>query len=87
MIMRKRTLMNNRDDRKISGSIVYVKNDDVNRALKKLKNKVEEFSTLKDLQKKEYYEKPTVTRRKAKAAGRQRFIKKLEKQQLPKKLY
>lgn len=83
----KRTQMNNKEDWKLSGSIVYVKNDDVNRALKKLKNKVEEGGKLKDLQKKEYYEKPTITRRKAKAAGRQRFVKKLEKQQLPKKLY
>jgi small subunit ribosomal protein S21 len=84
---KKRTQMSNREEWKLAGSTVYVKNDDVNRALKKLKNKIEEGGKLKDLQKKEYYEKPTTTRRKDKAAGRQRFVKKLEKQQLPKKLY
>lgn len=79
--------MNNKDDWKLQGCIVYVKNDDVNRALKKLKNKVEESGKLKDLQKKEFYEKPTTSRRRAKAAGRQRYIKKLEKLELPKKLF
>lgn len=72
---------------KLDGLTVIVKNDDVNRALKKLKNKMEECGKLKDLQAKEFYEKPTTTRRKAKAAGRMRWIKKLEKQQLPKKMY
>jgi len=66
---------------------VIVKNDDVNRALKKLKTKVEESGLLKDLQKKEFYTKPTEQRRRDRAAGRQRYIKKLEKEQLPKKMY
>jgi small subunit ribosomal protein S21 len=79
--------MNNKEPWKLSGSIVYVKNDDVNRALKKFKNKVEDSGKLKDLQKKEYYEKPTTARRKARAAGKQRYIKTLEKLDLPKKLY
>lgn len=72
---------------RLEGLTVVVKNDDVNRALKKLKNKVEDSGKLKDLQAKEFYEKPTTKRRKAKAAGRMRWIKKLEKQQLPKKMY
>lgn len=79
--------MNNKEPWKLSGTIVYVKNDDVNRALKKFKNKVEDSGKLKDLQLKEYYEKPTTARRKARAAGKQRYIKKLEKLDLPKKLY
>jgi len=66
---------------------VIVKNDDVNRALKKLKTKVEESGLLKDLQNKEFYTKPTEQRRRDRAAGRQRYIKKLEKEQLPKKMY
>jgi len=61
--------------------------DDVNRALRKLKNKVEEAGTLKALQKKEHYEKPTTARKRKKAAGRARFLKKIAKEQLPKKLF
>lgn len=70
------------------GTIVILRDgEDVNRALRKLKNKVEEAGTLKALQKKEHYEKPTTARKRKKAAGRARFIKKLEKEQLPKKLF
>ena len=70
------------------GTIVYVKDgDDVNRALRKLKNKVEDAGTLKALQKKEHYEKPTTARKRKKAAGRARHVKRLEKEQLPKKLF
>jgi small subunit ribosomal protein S21 len=70
------------------GTIVYVRDgEDINRALRKLKNKVEEGGALKALQKKEHYEKPTTARKRKKAAGRARHLKKLEKEQLPKKLF
>lgn len=72
---------------RIEGLTVIVKNDDVNRALKKLKNKVEESGKLKDLQKKEFYEKPTTERKRKKSAAVARYKKKLEKEQLPKKMY
>ena len=77
----------NRNEPKLRGVFVIVKNDDVNRALKKLKNKVEEAGTLKALQKKEFYEKPTTERKRKKSAGRARYLKKLEREQLPKKLF
>lgn len=83
--MKKRTMMNNKF---IKGCTVIVREgEDINRALRRLKNKVEEAGTLKTLQKKEFYEKPTTERKRKKAAGRARFLKKLEKAQLPKKLY
>lgn len=70
------------------GLIVEVRDgEDINRALRKLKNKVEEAGTLKALQKKEFYEKPTTARKRKKAAGRARFLNKLEKEKLPKKMY
>jgi small subunit ribosomal protein S21 len=70
------------------GLVVQVRDgDDINRALRKFKNKVEEAGTLKALQKKEFYEKPTTARKRKKAAGKARFVKKLEKEQLPKKLF
>lgn len=73
---------------KIKGTHVIVKdNEDVNRALRRFKNKVEESGLLKTLQKKEFYEKPTTKRKRMKAAGRARFLKKLEKEALPKKMY
>jgi small subunit ribosomal protein S21 len=70
------------------GTTVIVRDgEDINRALRKLKNKVEEAGTLKTLQKKEHYEKPTTARKRKKAAGKARHLKKLEKEQLPKKLF
>lgn len=70
------------------GTVVYLRDgDDVNRALRKLKNKVEDAGTLKALQKKESYEKPTTARKRKKAAGKARHQKKLQKEQLPPKLY
>jgi small subunit ribosomal protein S21 len=68
-------------------SVTIRDGDDVNRALRKLKNKVEDLGTLKALQKKEFYEKPTTTRKRKKAAGKARHAKRLAKEQLPKKLF
>jgi small subunit ribosomal protein S21 len=76
-----------RNDEKLKGLTVIVTNDDVNRALKKLKNKIEDSGKLKDLQKKEFYEKPTTERKRKKAAAKVRYQKQLEKEQLPKKMY
>jgi small subunit ribosomal protein S21 len=68
--------------------IIYVKDgEDVGRALRRFKKKVEENGILDDLRKKEFYEKPTTKRKRKKAAGIQRYKKKLEKEQLPKKMY
>ena len=82
-----RTRKKMRNDEKFKGLTVIVTNDDVNRALKKLKNKMEDCGKLKDLQQKEFYEKPTTERKRKKAAAKVRYQKKLEKEQLPKKMY
>ena len=72
----------------IKGTSVVVKDgEDINRAIRRFKNKVEEAGTLKTLQKKEFYEKPTTERKRKKSAAKARYMKKLEKEQLPKKLY
>ena len=42
---------------------------------------------MKDLQKKEFYEKPTTARKRKKAMAKSRYQKKLENEQLPKKMY
>lgn len=77
-------MMNNR----IKGTCVVLKEgEDVDRAIRRFKNKVEESGVLKDLQKKEFYEKPTTARKRKKAAGRARYLKKLEKMQMPVKQF
>lgn len=73
---------------KLSGTTVYLRDgEDVNRALRKLKNKVEDSGKLKDLQKKEFYEKPTTERKRKAGAARARWLKKLRNQELPQKNY
>ena len=72
----------------LKGTIVVVKDgEDVNRALRRFKNKIEDSGKLKDIQKKEFYEKPTTERKRKKSAAIARYKKKLEKEQLPKKMY
>jgi small subunit ribosomal protein S21 len=62
-------------------------NENINQALRRFKRKIEDAGILEDLRKKEFYEKPTTARKKAKGAAKSRWRKKLEKDQLPKKLY
>ena len=74
--------------RKIKGTAVILRDgDDINRALRKFKNKIEDSNKLKDLQKKEFYEKPTTMRKRKAGAAKARWKKKLKEQQLPKKMY
>jgi small subunit ribosomal protein S21 len=76
--------MNNRT----YGTAVIVKDgEDINRAIRRFKNKVEDAGTLKALQAKEFYEKPTTERKRKKGAAKARYRKQLEKEQLPKKMY
>jgi len=72
---------------KILGNLVYVSNDNVEKALRKFKKKVQESGTLQTLRERETYEKPTTRRKKAKAAAKRRWKKKLADEQLPKKLF
>jgi small subunit ribosomal protein S21 len=72
---------------KITGNLVVVGNDNVEKALRKFKKKVADSGLLQDLRERETYEKPTTRRKKAKAAARRRWKKKLSDQQLPKKLF
>lgn len=72
----------------IRGTTVIVREgDDIGRALRKLKNKVEDAGTLKALQRKEAYEKPTTERKRKKAAAKARYQKQLAREHLPPKLF
>jgi small subunit ribosomal protein S21 len=68
-------------------SVVLKENENINQALRRFKRKVEDSGTLEDLRKKEFYEKPTTARKRAKGAAKARWQKKLREQQLPKKLF
>ncbi len=62
-----------------SGLYVEVRNNDVTRALRKLKKLVNAEGLVKDMRKKEFYEKPSAVKRREKAQARKRHLKELEK--------
>jgi small subunit ribosomal protein S21 len=66
---------------------VYVKDDNVERALRKFKKKIQESGLLEELRGRETYEKPTTERKRKKGAAKARLRKQIRSQQLPKKLY
>ena len=79
-----------KDNTQTKGLYVEVHNNDVGRALRKLKKMINNEGILKDLRDKEYYEKPSLKRKKAKAAARKRWLKQQEKnndRQLDKQYY
>ena len=64
------------DERNRGGVYVEVRNNNVDRALRKFKKKVAQEGILRDLQKHEYYEKPSIKRKRAKAQAKKRWAKK-----------
>jgi small subunit ribosomal protein S21 len=72
---------------KLRGRSVLVKDDNVERALRKFKKKILESGLLNELRDREFYEKPTTSRKRKKSAAQNRWNKKLASQSLPKKLY
>ena len=66
---------------------VYVKDGNVEKALRKFKKKIQDQNLLVELRERETYEKPTSVRKRKKAAAKNRWQKQLRSQQLPKKLY
>lgn len=74
--------------RKSKGTGVTVRDgENINQALRRFKRKVEDSGKLEDLRKKEFYEKPTTARKRAKGAAKARWRKKLQKESLPPKRY
>lgn len=74
-------MRNNKDNRIKSGLTVEVRNGDFNFALRKFKKKVQEAGIIQELRERQAYEKPSEKRKKAKAAGRARWLKKQRKDQ------
>jgi small subunit ribosomal protein S21 len=72
---------------KIYRRSVVVKDDQVERALRKFKKKIQDSGLLDELRTRQTYEKPTTERKRKKGAARARLRKRLREQQLPKKLF
>ena len=66
---------------------VTVRDDNIERALRKFKKKIQDQGLLIELRERETYEKPTTRRKRKKSAAKNRWQKQLRSQQLPKKLY
>jgi small subunit ribosomal protein S21 len=67
-------------DNKVEGLTVEVRNGDVNAALRRFKKKIAEDGILQEYKERQFYTKPSEKRKKAKAAGRARWLKKRAKQ-------
>jgi small subunit ribosomal protein S21 len=73
---------------KAFGNVVHVREGEpFEKALRRFKNKIQDSDLLNDLRQREFYEKPTTARKRAKSAARNRWQKELAKQALPKKLF
>lgn len=71
----------------IRGCSVIVQNDQVDKALRKFKKKIQESRLLEEIKERQHYEKPTTERKRKRGAAQARWRKKLREQELPKKLY
>jgi small subunit ribosomal protein S21 len=67
--------------------VVVKEGEPFDKLLRRFKRKIEDGGLLDTLRDKEFYEKPTTARKRAKGAAKARWRKKLEKDQLPKKMY
>jgi len=72
---------------KLRGRSVLVQDNNVDRALRKFKKKIQASGVLDDLRAKEFYEKPTTERKRKKSAAKNRWRKKINEEALPKKFY
>lgn len=72
-------MKHNSKDTLIGGLRVEVRNGDFNKALRLFKKKVQEAGIIQEVRDRQQYVKPSEVRKKAKAAGRKRWLKKQEK--------
>ena len=69
-----------RDELRLKGMQVYVKNNDVGGAIRKFKKRVQEEGIIQEFRNRKEYIKPSQQRKRAKAAGRARHLKKVRKE-------
>ena len=70
----------NKNFKSSEGLKVEVRNGDFNGAMRKFKKKVQEAGIIQEIRERKEYVKPSERRRKAKAAGRARWLKKQAKE-------
>ena len=73
--MRKKPNTNNKGPVVITGAKVFVKNDDVNGALRRLKKILEGADRQKELSKREFYEKPSSIKKRSRISAKKRATK------------
>ena len=71
----------------IKGRRVLVTDNNVERALRKLKKKISDSGLLQEVRERQEFVKPTVKRKIAKSQAKRRWQKHIREQQLPKKLF
>ena len=71
----------------LKGSTVYVRNDNVEQAMRKFKKKIQNSGLLLELRERETYVKPTTRRKLKKGQAKSRWKKYLRSQQMPPRLY
>lgn len=69
------------------GRRVQVNDNNVERALRKLKKKIADQGLLQEVRDRQEFVKPTIQRKVAKSQAKRRWQKYLRDQQLPKRLY
>ena len=69
-----------RDWSQTGGIQVIVRNGDVNAAIRKFKKKVQEAGIIQEVRRRQEYVKPSEIKRKQKAAGKARWLKKQAKE-------
>lgn len=72
----------NNDEVSLRGSLVEVRNGDINGAMRRFKKKVQDDGVLQEVKRREAYEKPSIKKAKAKAAARSRWLKTLSRSKL-----
>ena len=64
-----------------NGTKIYVKNNDIGRAMRKLKKLMQQEKVFQTLKEKEFFEKPSLKRKRAKASAIKRWKKQLAQQE------
>jgi len=71
----------------LAGRSVQVKDGQVDKAIKKLKKKVNNSGILQEVRRRQEYQKPSTKRKLAKGAAKSRWRKKVAQDKLPPKFY
>lgn len=79
---------NLQNNRMVKGMIVTLREGEpVEKAIRKLKKKIQDSKLMETLRSKEFYEKPTSIRKRKKSAAKARWKKYIRSQELPPKNY